>query len=94
LCYENVARFKRLIEAINYDGPVVAMTDNTKLKPRLRYCPIFGYVIGSTLSNNDTYGDIPNIINKIKEKNAVAKDIQAYILQVSQNFNKVYYGHL
>ncbi len=74
------------------------MTDNTKLKPCLRYCPILGCVIGSILSNSNTkintYGDIPNIINKIKEKNAVAKDVWAYILQVSQNFNKFYYGHL
>ena len=87
LCYENVIRFKRLIEAINYDGPVVAMTDNTKLKPRLRYCPTLGCIIGSTLSNDNTkidiYSDIPRIINKIKEKNAIAKDVWAYLLQVS-----------
>src|SRR5207248_10686754 len=28
------------------------------------------------------------------EKNAVAKDVRAYILQVSQYFNKFCYGHL
>jgi len=32
ICYENVARFKQLLNTLKYDGPVVAMTDNTKLK--------------------------------------------------------------
>ncbi|PKY54364.1 hypothetical protein RhiirA4_473138 [Rhizophagus irregularis] len=32
LCYENVTRFKRLIDTLHYKGPIVAMTDNTKLK--------------------------------------------------------------
>ncbi|CAB4419418.1 unnamed protein product [Rhizophagus irregularis] len=86
LCYENAARFKRLIDAINYDGPVVAMTDNTKLKPCLRYSSTLGCIVGSVLSNEDTkvnvYNDIPNIINQIKNQNAIAKDVRAYVLQV------------
>ncbi|GES86744.1 hypothetical protein GLOIN_2v1760519 [Rhizophagus clarus] len=32
LCYENVARFKRLADTINYNRLILAMTDNTKLK--------------------------------------------------------------
>ncbi|RGB36571.1 hypothetical protein C1646_757962, partial [Rhizophagus diaphanus] len=86
LCYENAARFKRLIDAINYDGPVVAITDNTKLKPCLRYSSTLGCIVGSVLSNEDTkvnvYNDIPNIINQIKNQNAIAKDVRAYVLQV------------
>jgi hypothetical protein len=86
LCFENVARFKLLIDTINYDSPIASMTDNTKLKERLRYSPILGCIIGSILSENKTkinvYGDIPNVINKIKEQNAIAKDVRAYILQV------------
>jgi hypothetical protein len=87
LCYENVARAKRLIDTINYNGPICAMTDNTKLKPRLRYSPNLGCIIGSVLSKEETmvniYNDIPKIINNIKsEKNGIAKNVRAYILQV------------
>jgi hypothetical protein len=87
LCYENVAKFKRLIDSIKYDGPIAAMTDNTKLKPRLRYSSQLGCIVGSTLSIEDTkidkYSDIPIIINNIKKEKAIAKDVRAYILQVS-----------
>ncbi|PKB99046.1 hypothetical protein RhiirA5_383479 [Rhizophagus irregularis] len=63
------------------------MTDNTKLKERLRYLPILGCIIGSTLSKEETiinvYSDIiPSTINKIKEENAIAKDVHVYILQI------------
>ena len=87
LCYENVARFKRLIDAIQYNSPIAAMMDNTKLKSRLRYSPQLGYIVGSILPYNQTkvnnYKNIPNIINCIKNHNAIAKDVRAYILQVS-----------
>ncbi|RGB36636.1 hypothetical protein C1646_757851 [Rhizophagus diaphanus] len=84
--YENVAKFKRLIDSVQYNGPVVVMTDNTKLKSYLRYSPTFGYIVGSVLSKEETtinvYSDIPNIINKIKSKKAIAKDVCVYILQI------------
>ena len=71
LCYENVARFKRLIDSVQYD--------NTKLKSRLRYSPTLGCIIGSTFPVEETkinvYADIPNIINKIKNEKAIAKDV-------------------
>lgn len=62
------------------------MTDNTKLKLRLRYSSNLGCIIGSILSKEETkvniYNDIPRIINKIKAENGMAKNIRAYILQV------------
>jgi len=89
LYFENVARFKRLIDSIQYNGPVVAMTDNTKLKSRLRYSPTFGYIIGSIFLVEETkisvYADIPNIISKIKNEKAIAKNIRVYMLQVLLN---------
>uniref|UniRef100_U9TBC4 Uncharacterized protein n=2 Tax=Rhizophagus irregularis TaxID=588596 RepID=U9TBC4_RHIID len=53
-----------------------------------------GCIIGSTFSNNETnintYDDISITINKIKENNAVAKYVRAYILQVpSPKFSSV-----
>ncbi|GBB96321.1 hypothetical protein RclHR1_27250001 [Rhizophagus clarus] len=86
LCFENIARFKRLIDSIQYNGPVVVMTDITKLKSRLRYSPTFGCIIGSVFPIEETkinvYADIPNIISKIKNEKAIAKDVHAYMLQI------------
>lgn len=86
LCFENVARFKRLIDTIQYDGPIVAMTDNTKLKPQLKYNPTLGCITGSVLSKEEThiniYSDIPKVIEKIKSSNGIAKSVRVYILQV------------
>ncbi|GBC08460.1 hypothetical protein RclHR1_08130003 [Rhizophagus clarus] len=62
LCYENVARFKRLLDVLNYKGPVAAMTDCTKLKAGLQYSSKLGCIVRSTLNHNDckikTYDDI------------------------------------
>ncbi len=35
MCYENVTRFKRLLNTLKYDSLIVAMIDNTKLKSDL-----------------------------------------------------------
>lgn len=86
LCYENMVRFKRFADSLNYNGPVAAMTDNTKLKERLSYSATLGCVIGSTLSTSETkasnYKEIIAIIDKIKVKNAIAKQVRVYLLQV------------
>ncbi|PKC03253.1 hypothetical protein RhiirA5_424034 [Rhizophagus irregularis] len=86
LSFENVAKFKRLIDTLNYRGPIVAMSDNTKLKPALHYNPVLGCIVGSTLLVEQTkinaYEDIQPIINDIKIKKAIAKDVRAYILQI------------
>lgn len=62
------------------------MSDNTKLKLALRYNPVLGCIVRSTLSVEQTkinvYEDIQLIINDIKIKKAIAKDMRAYILQV------------
>ncbi|PKB96771.1 hypothetical protein RhiirA5_434269, partial [Rhizophagus irregularis] len=59
LCYENVAKFKRLIDTIKYNGPIAAMTDNTKLKSCLRYSPQLGCIVGSILPNDQTKVPLP-----------------------------------
>jgi len=50
LCFENVARFKRLLDRINYKGLIAAMSDNTKLKSHFHYLTQLECIIGSTLS--------------------------------------------
>ena len=59
LLFENIARFKRLINILNYQGLIVTISDNTKLKPTLRYSSILGCIIRSTLPvEQNTYEDI------------------------------------
>ncbi|PKC08011.1 hypothetical protein RhiirA5_417479 [Rhizophagus irregularis] len=83
LCFENVARFKQLLDTIRYDGLIAAMTDNTKLKSQLKYSSTFGCIIGSIFSKEETYvnvySDIPKII---KSSNGIAKVVRVYLLQI------------
>ncbi|EXX63270.1 hypothetical protein GLOIN_2v1787521 [Rhizophagus irregularis DAOM 181602=DAOM 197198] len=62
------------------------MTDNTKLKSQLKYPSIFGCIIGSILSKEETYvniySDIPKIITKIKSSNGIAKVVHIYLLWI------------
>ncbi|RHZ55112.1 hypothetical protein Glove_420g91 [Diversispora epigaea] len=86
LCFENVVRFKRFLDSINYTGPIAVMSDNTKLKPRLRYSSQLGCIISSTLSQEEVeiniYNDIPKVIKSIKDNKAIANYVRVYILQV------------
>src|SRR5206468_189829 len=86
LCLENIIRFKRMIDKFTYDGPIAAMSDNTKLKSGLRYCSELGCIVGSILNSDEckisTFEDISSTVHIIKNKDAMAKDVRAYILQV------------
>ncbi len=86
LCYENMVRFKKFADSLNYNGPVAAMTDNTKLKECLSYSATLGCIVGSTLSASETkvsnYEEIITIIDKIKVNKAIAKQVRVYLLQV------------
>ncbi len=86
MCYKNVACFKRLLDTLKYNSPIVAMTDNTKLKPDLQYSAQFDCIVDSLLQQEETqvnnYDNISVIINNIKEKKAIAKEVRAYLLQV------------
>jgi hypothetical protein len=62
------------------------MTDCTKLKAGLQYSSNLGCIVGSILDRNDCkieiYDDIYDKISNIKQKNAIANYVRAYILQV------------
>ena len=81
-----MVRFKRFADSLNYNGPVVVMTDNTKLKEHLSYSSTLGCIIGSILPISETrvsnYEEIITIIDKIKVKKAIAKQVRVYLLQV------------
>ncbi|CAB4405416.1 unnamed protein product [Rhizophagus irregularis] len=82
-----MTQFKRFLDSISYDGSIAVMTDNTKLKPHLRYSSQIGCIIGSIFSNNETniktYNDISITINKIKKNNAIAKYVRVLLPKFS-----------
>ncbi|RGB23728.1 hypothetical protein C1646_774089 [Rhizophagus diaphanus] len=93
LCYENVAKFKRLIDTIKYNGPIATITDNTKLKLCLRYSPQLGCIVGSiylmikqnfckVISNKskDTADDISILHKKLIQE--IASCLQLHILSI------------
>ncbi|CAG8711031.1 16039_t:CDS:2 [Dentiscutata erythropus] len=61
------------------------MTDNTKLKPQLKYSSTLGCIVESIFTKKETciniYLDISNVITKIKSSNGITKAICMYILQ-------------
>ena len=67
-------RFKKFADSLNYNGPVAAMTDNTKLKESLSYSATLGCVIGSTLPVSETK------VSNYEE--VIAKQVRIYLLQV------------
>ncbi|CAG8649425.1 16588_t:CDS:2, partial [Gigaspora rosea] len=80
ICFENMAKFKKFLNSINYDGPIAASTDNTKLEEKLRYSAGLDAILGSMLPLHETlvtsYNEIDTIIKKIQANNAIAKYIK------------------
>ncbi|CAG8467063.1 8686_t:CDS:2 [Gigaspora margarita] len=85
--------------SMNYSGPVIAMTNNTKLHPRLGYSANLGCIVGSTFSLEQTYvkdyNEIKLIIQNIISNNTVVKQ-QAWsfakvllIVKQDQSFNSL-----
>ena len=84
--YENVARFARAMDALKWTGPVVAMTDCTKVRAKLTYSQELGCIVRSTLNFDDTqvttYDDIHLKIKEIQDNKATASQVRCVILKV------------
>ena len=69
------------------------MSDNTKIKERLGYSSLLGYIVGSTLPSSEVKvtnnTDIYNVIDLIKQQNAIGIQVRLYLLQV-RNFIIIY----
>ncbi|CAG8840103.1 37798_t:CDS:2, partial [Gigaspora margarita] len=85
LCFENIAQVKRLVDTIKYTGPIIAMSNNTKLKERLGFSFLYSCIVSLTLSTELTkvssYKDIYQIVDMIKSHNAIASQVRIYLLQ-------------
>ena len=92
LIFENVARVKRLIDAIKYHGPIAFAGDCTKLRPRLSYSNSFGgHILGTTLPlvecKVDCANDIDWIITRAKEVKAVGTQVRTIMAKVPSCFS-------
>lgn len=85
--YENVARFARAMEALKWTGPVVAMTDCTKIRTKLTYSQKLRCIVGSTLGFDSTnviiYDDIHLKIKEIQDNKAIALQVRCVVLKVT-----------
>jgi hypothetical protein len=86
MIYENVARFARAVNALKWNGPIVAMTDCTKVRAKLTYSQELGCIVGSTMTFENTcvttYDDVHQIIKDIQEKNVIASQVRCILLKV------------
>ena len=86
MVYENVARFARAMNVLNWNSLVVAMTDCTKVRSKLTYSQELGCIVGSTMSFEEshvqTYSDIHEIIKNIRENNEIASQVRCILLKV------------
>lgn len=84
--YENVVRFARAMNALNWTGPVVAITDCTKIRTKLTYSQELGCIVGSTLKFDNTqvttYDDIHLKIKEIQDNKATASQVRCVVLKV------------
>lgn len=87
LIFENMARVKRLVDAMKYTGPITVAGDCTKVRQRLSYSTDFGsHVLGSLLPLEECEVDEPEeidgIIAEIKKQKAIASQTRAIVGKV------------
>ncbi|PKK61622.1 hypothetical protein RhiirC2_791540 [Rhizophagus irregularis] len=54
LSFENIVQFAKVASDYHWKGPVILMTDCTKLRPKVVYSQEFGAIMGSVLPSNQT----------------------------------------
>ncbi|KAJ7041877.1 hypothetical protein C8F04DRAFT_1390777 [Mycena alexandri] len=87
LIFENMARVKRLVDSINYRGPVAVAGDCTKVRKRLAYSNDFGgHILGSVWELEDCIAedpaDIERVIGEIAREKAQASQVRAILVKV------------
>ncbi|KAG6908109.1 hypothetical protein DXG01_006147 [Tephrocybe rancida] len=87
LIYENIAKVKRLVDAIGYTGPVSFASDCTKVHPWLTFSNEYGgHVLGSVLPMDackiQEASDIDDIIDKVKEDKTLSTQVRVYMVKV------------
>ncbi len=87
LVIEIFIKFSQIISSINWNRPIIVMTDFTKLWQKLVYAEEFNYIMGSTLPHSETavevLEDVYLKINHIMKSNAIAMQVRSIALKVS-----------
>jgi hypothetical protein len=83
-----MARVKRLVDSINYSGPVAVAGDCTKVKKRLTFSHDFGgHILGSVweLENciAEDPADIERVVSEITKAKAEANQVRAILIKLS-----------
>ncbi|PKC57828.1 hypothetical protein RhiirA1_401104 [Rhizophagus irregularis] len=86
LVLENITKFACIAKELKWKGPVLLMTDCTKIRPKLVYSQELGYITGSTLSPSEvSISNINDIYTKVRyiyEKNAIATQVRVITLKI------------
>ncbi|CAG8754772.1 2561_t:CDS:2 [Rhizophagus irregularis] len=86
LSFENIMQFAKIANDYHWKGPVILITDCTKLQPKVVYYQEFGTIMGSVLSSDQTkvstYEDIHATMKLIRENDAVANQIRGFIIKI------------
>ena len=89
LVIENFMKFSQIVSSINWNGPIIVMTDSTKLRQKLVYAEEFNYIMGSTLPHSEMavkiLEDVHPKINHIMESDAIATQVRGIALKVSNH---------
>lgn len=95
LIYENIARVKRFVDSVGYEGPIAIAGDCTKVRTRLSYSNDYGsHILGSVLPLDECEvleaDDIEAVIDSITKKKAVASQVRAILAKVRPRLQSVY----
>ena len=87
LCDANIARLKRLMDALGFTGPITIAGDCTKVRQRLNYSNDFGgHVLGSVLPRAEcavsSPDDIARVITQVNDENLHATQTRATLALV------------
>ena len=67
LVLDNVTKFACIAKELKWEGPILLMTDCTKIRSKLVYSQELGYITGSTLPSSEvSVSDINDIHEKIR----------------------------
>ncbi|CAB5356446.1 unnamed protein product [Rhizophagus irregularis] len=84
ICFENMAKFRKFLNSINYDVPIAASSDNTKLEEKLRYSAMLipkvpPFVLGIIPNNSENVSDVYKIHKQVLE---LATHFKIHILSI------------
>lgn len=91
LIYENMARVRRYLDSVKYNGPIIIGSDCTKVRKRLNFSSEHGaHILGTVFDLQDVEvedaEDIDMIVDRATTENGFASQARAIIAKVCLNF--------